>query len=540
MANPPTRPRGWEVRPFFRPRRNADVAVVARQQALGADVLEEVVKRIRRVPSVANARAVAPNVVYVRFSDETISANGELLEGGVPVGAGDLASGRRFVVHFGDPNATKPLHLGHLRNLAIGNALACALRAAGADVETRCVVADIGRNIAEAMAGIWPERDRLSCCGASDEKGDHFVGRRYARYVAEHRDATQAQATSAVDAPLGREVDMRHDLADVLLARLLAGDPEVVTAWRAVRRLVLRGHGQTFERLGLRFDTIVCESELMPHASDLVSYGLCAGLFATDGWGTVHYATGREDYGSLPLLRPDGAPTQHLRTIAYWNRTQREQSDAALVRVSGIEWRPHTICARALLPRLPGGEDAVRRLPTVLFHGMVTVDGSILKSSEGAPLLIDDLLDRLAVEASTRIPATVANGPRATGAEAAARVALGVWLTHPIRKALDHERIPWLGDGRSLGWQLAVTDASAADTSGPDPCHDPAYRFVVVQSQQFRLHLRMVLESLDTVALARHLLHLACWSADAKLGARVKTVARTAIAEGAAALGLAS
>jgi arginyl-tRNA synthetase len=540
-VNPLARPRGWEVRPFFRPRQGADVAVVARQPAPAASALAEIVERIERTPSVARARAIAPNLIYARFSDSTIATNGELLEAGVPVGARDLARGRRFVVHFGDPNATKPLHLGHLRNLAIGNALACALRAAGAEVETRCVVADIGRSVAEAMAGIWPERNRLSQPYSSNEKEDHFVGRCYARYVAEHRDATPVRATSIVDAPLAREVEMHNDLADVLLARLLAGDPEVVATWRDVRQLVLRGHSQTFDRLGVRFDRIVPESELTPHAVTLIAYGLHTGLFEKDESGIVRYVAGREDNASLPLMRQDGAPTQHLRTIAYWNRAQRERSEAALIRVSGDEWRLHTACSRWLLPRLPGQEDVVRRLPTVLFHGMVTTRGSVLKSSDGASMLIDDLLDWLEAEVSTGVAAVAIDDGHATRRATAARVALAAWLTHPRKKTLDCTRIPWLADGRNLGWQLTVTNAHAvrANTCGRSNRHDPAYRFAVVQAQQCRVHLRLVLESLDTVALARHLLYLAHWSADARHDERVRAVVRTAVAEGAAALGLA-
>ena len=49
----------------------------------------------------------------------------------------DLARGQRFAIQFWDPNATKALHVGHLRNLAIGNALAAALAQAGGEVERR-------------------------------------------------------------------------------------------------------------------------------------------------------------------------------------------------------------------------------------------------------------------------------------------------------------------------------------------------------------------------------------------------------------------
>jgi len=63
----------------------------------------------------------------------------------------DLAHGQRFSVQFWDANATKALHIGHLRNLAIGNSLAAALQQSGAHVERRSRISDMGRGMGEAM-----------------------------------------------------------------------------------------------------------------------------------------------------------------------------------------------------------------------------------------------------------------------------------------------------------------------------------------------------------------------------------------------------
>ena len=65
--------------------------------------------------------------------DGWIETTGAALEAGGSAEAtlADLAAGERFSVQFWDANATKALHVGHLRNLAIGNALAAALAQAG-------------------------------------------------------------------------------------------------------------------------------------------------------------------------------------------------------------------------------------------------------------------------------------------------------------------------------------------------------------------------------------------------------------------------
>ena len=91
----------------------------------------------------------------VRFADAELARLGSALERGGPdsLATRAVARGRRWVVNFGDPNTTKALHVGHLRNVAIGNALASAVDTLGADVVRQSRVGDFGRSMGEAMAG---------------------------------------------------------------------------------------------------------------------------------------------------------------------------------------------------------------------------------------------------------------------------------------------------------------------------------------------------------------------------------------------------
>ena len=94
---------------------------------------------------------------------------------------------QRYAIQFWDANATKALHVGHLRNLALGNALAASLEQAGGEVERRSVISDAGRSMGEAMAGIIRSGHHTSAWPEGDQKSDHFVGLCYADYVAAGR-----------------------------------------------------------------------------------------------------------------------------------------------------------------------------------------------------------------------------------------------------------------------------------------------------------------------------------------------------------------
>ena len=163
--------------------------------------------------------------VWLRLSDAWIDSVGAALEAGGSAEAPlrDLAEGRRFSVQFWDANATKALHVGHLRNLAIGNALAAALAQAGAQVERRSRISDMGRAMGEAMAGVMRSGRHVQGWSEGDEKSDHFVGMCYADYVAAGGALAAGEIEQAEDS-LSREVHVQNDAADELIKRVLAGE----------------------------------------------------------------------------------------------------------------------------------------------------------------------------------------------------------------------------------------------------------------------------------------------------------------------------
>ena len=63
--------------------------------------------------------------------------------------------------------------------------------------------------------------------------------------------------------------------------------------------------------------------------------------------GALFYETGRESYPRLPLARPDGLPTHHLRVVAIWPALMREVPASTLIHLSGDEWRTQSSTSRS-------------------------------------------------------------------------------------------------------------------------------------------------------------------------------------------------
>ena len=112
----------------------------ANPRALAGPGGAEVLERLAADPVVASARRKGATV-SLRVTDDYVESLGRLLEAGddPDLGRSDALSGQAVVVNYLNPNATKPLHIGHLRNVTIGNALAATLEAAGARVTRQCL-----------------------------------------------------------------------------------------------------------------------------------------------------------------------------------------------------------------------------------------------------------------------------------------------------------------------------------------------------------------------------------------------------------------
>jgi arginyl-tRNA synthetase len=503
----------WTAQAPFTDHPDFDLMLVPRVERWQEDT--EARRSLRRIGEApwAAATIATPSAVGLRLHDEWLARIASRLDSRADATAcnGRPADVRHMAVYFWGANTTKALHVGHLRDLAIGNALCATLAAAGAQVERRSLIADVGRGMGEAIAGVVRAGGHLRSRDGLTEKSDHYVGRCYADYV-QSRPAGPHSDGETTDS-LDREVVMHDDSADEILERLLAGDTTTVELWSKTRDWVLAGHRQTLARLGISFDRVIFESDFQQKMTELGDVGLRAGLLTRREDGAAVYLTGREELEEMPLVRPDGLPTQHMRALAYWAAAP-ELEGMSSIQVCGSEWVAHVTCRRKLIDELALESPEVNRNhPThTLFHGMVTEGGQRLASSQGA-LRLDDLLEWIETQVDRDPQGRAERDGLEQPAGLAARIALGHFLLSPTGKAVELDMADFLADGQSLGWDLARArnHVNRAADHVESPLTDPEYRFLVVRSELLRHQLRTASERLDVMPIARHASHLARW-----------------------------
>ncbi len=538
----------WAARAPYRPEPGFDLMLVPRvPDWWDREEPRAALREIEAQPWVDSIEE-SGDAVRLRLDDTWVEDAAAAVEAGEGALANaDLAAGSRYAVYFWGANTTKALHIGHLRNLAVGNAIGASLAQAGGRVEHRSLICDVGRSMGEAMAGVMGTNGDGSALPESGEKADHFVGSCYAEYVTAGRRKGERADDGAEDS-VARESSLYNDRADELMMSVLAGDQGAIELWSKTRAWVISGQRKTLARLGIGFDKVIFESDFLPEVAELTNLGLGEGTLSRRyGDDMVIYETEREELEEMPLVRADGLPTQHMRALAYWAAAP-ELDDCVSLQVCGNEWVSHVTCRRQLIDALGvangNGNGSARGggPPTHdVFHGMVARDRESISSSKQGALLIDDLVEWLDQELAARPETAAVRAEHPHPERLPAQIALGYFLLQPTTKQVDFGPEKLLRtDKESLGWDLARAQAKrgSAAPAAERPAADPDFRFAVLQAELYRRHLRGSVGRFDALQLARHLSHFARWYCEGERAPEVDRVVQAVLRRGVEGLGL--
>ena len=383
--------------------------------------------------------------------------------------------GRRFALNFWDANSTKALHIGHLRNLALGNALGSALSEAGGKVERRSIICDVGRSMGEAMAGVVKSGRHTQSSLEGGEKSDHFVGACYAEYVKSGPSLTGRDDNPA--SSLTRELDVHHDSADELLQRVLDGDQDAIELWSKTRAWVISGQRKTLARLGISFDRVFFESDFLPEVAELSEPRVGARDAATPPRRRGHLPDrprGAGGNAAAARRRPADPAHAGARLLDGGAGPRRYDLDPGLRARVG---RPRHLPRQLMDEMMAKGAGADINHPAHdVFHGMVSKQSESVSSSKKNALLIDELAEWIDAAMELEEERVVVRERHPAAEAIVPQVALGYFLMHTNTKPLDFEPEKLLREEQSLGWDLARARAHNGNGSGTataEPAQDP-------------------------------------------------------------------
>ena len=300
------------------------------------------------------------------------------------------------MIEYSSPNTNKPLHLGHMRNNLLGNALANVMAANGNKVVKTNIVNDRGIHICKSMLA-WLKYGNGETPESSGKKGDHLIGDYYvafdkhykaevkelqARYEAEGLTEEQAKAKAEEESPLMKE-------ARGMLRKWEANDPEVRALWEKMNSWVYAGFDETYKMMGVSFDKIYYESQTYLEGKKKVLEGLEKGLFYRKEDGSVWADLTPEGLDQKLLLRHDGTSVYMTQDIGTAKMRFEDYPIDKMIYVVGNEQNYHFQVLSILLDKLgfKWGKDLIH-----FSYGMVELPEGKMKSREGTVVDADDLM----------------------------------------------------------------------------------------------------------------------------------------------------
>ena len=332
------------------------------------------------------------------------------------------------MVEYASPNTNKPLHLGHLRNIFLGDSVSSILEANGHKVIRTQIINDRGIHICKSMLA-W---ERFSPINASGEKetpdntglkGDKLVGKYYVEFdkqmnteagvllnewdreiinesleseVRKLQVAKKGKTTEqlkAIDAKLKELAKANTPLlkeAKKMLIKWEARDPQVYLLWSTMNGWVYKGFENTYHTMGVSFDKLYYESDTYNLGKDVVQEGLQKDVFYKKEDGSVWIDLTDDGLDEKIVLRSDGTAvymTQDIGTAI--DRFKDYPTIDGMVYTVGNEQDYHFKVLFLILKKLGySWADNCHHLS----YGMVDLPTGKMKSREGTVVDADDLM----------------------------------------------------------------------------------------------------------------------------------------------------
>jgi arginyl-tRNA synthetase len=298
----------------------------------------------------------------------------DLIAAGDTLGRSNEGEGRPVNVEFVSANPTGPLHVGHGRQAALGDAIASLLEWTGWRVTREFYYNDTGVQIANLTASVQARIRELQTGGA----GEIPEGGYHGEYI---RDIARGYVAATADDPTG---------ADAERVRVFA-----VAALRAEQ-------DRDLQAFGVRFDVYYLESSLYTDGKvdETVRRLEATGhTFEQDGAMFLR-TTGFGDDKDRVMRKRDGTYTYFVPDVAY-HASKWDRGFTRAINVQGSDH--HSTVTRVRIGLQALGMGIPEGYPEYELHQMVTVmrGGAEVKISKraGSYVTVRDLVDEVGRDA---------------------------------------------------------------------------------------------------------------------------------------------
>ena len=248
------------------------------------------------------AKAIGPFINFT-FSKTRLAegAIGEILNEKIKYGLNKIGKNKKVMIEFSNANTHKEYHVGHLRNIAYGDAITKILAANGFKARPVSYINDFGIHTAKtlwALQNFYKEEKSPQPPFIKGGSKGYFLGKVYVRACQE---LENNEAGKAEVAQIMKKIESRRG--------------QEYKLWQKTRKWSIDGFAKIYKELGVKFERIFYESEFIDEGLALVAE-LYKKEFLIKSQGAIIADLEKCGLGVLVIIRSDGTALYPVADLA--------------------------------------------------------------------------------------------------------------------------------------------------------------------------------------------------------------------------------
>ncbi len=259
------------------------------------EIAEIIIDKLVDIDGVKSVKVVRPGFInFVISKSEFVQKIGEGFEIALKeedrFGDGLNLEGKRIMVEYAHPNPFKVVHIGHLRNIILGESIIRLLESQGAEVIRTNYQGDVGMHIAKSIWA-WLKVDPKDYPKDVDERVN-FLGRCYSKGATAYKEDDEA----------------KEEIIKINKRVYTQVDEEVNKLWEMGKKWSFDSFHKLAKRVYSTFDKEYMESEVMGLGVEKVKEAVEKGILKKDEGAVIFDG---EEYGlhTRVFLNSEGLPT---------------------------------------------------------------------------------------------------------------------------------------------------------------------------------------------------------------------------------------
>jgi len=246
-------------------------------------------------------QAVGPYLnIYIKAEILAQATIEQIQQEGEKFGSNLLGQQDKVMIEYSNANTHKEYHVGHLRNLFFGDAVNKILAFSNYQVIPVSYINDFGIHVAKTLWGwqLGAQRDKWQEELAQGVHKGYLLG---ACYAAASQEISADEKKKIEVAAIMKEIETRQGQNYIL--------------WQETREWSIEYFDQIYKELGIQFDHIFYENELIEEGLKIVNDWLQKGILKKSE-GAIIADLEKFDLGVLPIIRSDGTALYPVADLA--------------------------------------------------------------------------------------------------------------------------------------------------------------------------------------------------------------------------------